>query len=83
MQAGIPVAHSDFEYHINFNQMTNGVKPTQRQIEGCRHERRKKHIKDGVWVPQRFNMANVWTKKHTILFALAFLFSALVGALIP
>ena len=63
--------------------MTNGVKPTQRQIEGCRHERRKKHIKEGVWVPQRFVMANVWTKQHTITAIIVFSISILIGALIP
>ena len=63
--------------------MTNGIKPTQRQIEGCRRERRKKHIKDGVWVPQRFVMANVWTKQHTIVAIIVFLISTLIGALIP
>ena len=63
--------------------MTQGVKPTQRQIEGCRHERRKKHIKDGVWVPQRFVMANVWTKQHTITAIIVFAISVLIGALIP
>ena len=63
--------------------MTHGVKPTQRQIEGCRHERRKKHIKEGVWVPQRFVMANVWTKQHTITAIIVFAISVLIGALIP
>ena len=63
--------------------MTNGVKPTQRQIEGCRRERRKKHIQEGVWVPQRFHMSNVWTLNHTILFGIVFLISVLIGTLIP
>ena len=63
--------------------MTNGVKPSQKQIEGCRRERRKKHIKEGVWVPQRFNMSNVWTTKHTIVFGIVFLISIIIGALIP
>ena len=55
--------------------MTNGVKSTQKQIEGNRRERRKKHIKDGVWVPTRFNGSWKMTLKDLWPFILAFITS--------
>ena len=63
--------------------MTNGIKPTQKQIEGNRRERRTKHIKHGVWVPQRFNGAWKMTWKDLWPFIAAFAVSILLALLTP
>ena len=63
--------------------MTNGIKPTQKQIEGNRRERRKKHINDGVWVPQRFNGAWKMTWKDLWPFIASFVIAIIITILIP
>ena len=59
--------------------MTQGVKPSQKQIEGCRRERRKQHIKNGEWVPQKFNGSWMMTWKDLWPFIAAFII-AIVGS---
>lgn len=62
--------------------MTQGVKPGQHQIEGCRYERRKRNIANGIWVPTRFRMANVWGLRETISYGVIFLIGAIITTLI-
>ena len=63
--------------------MTNGVKVTQKQIEGCRRERRKQNVEAGRWVPQRFNASWKMTWKDLWPFVLAFGISIILTLLIP
>ena len=63
--------------------MTQGVKSTQKQIEGCRRERRKQHVEAGRWVPQRFNGAWKMTWKDLWPFVAAFVIAIVITLLIP
>lgn len=62
--------------------MTKGsVEIDQHQIEGCRYERRKRNIRNGVWVPTRFRMANVWSTKDTIAYGVIFVVAGIITSM--
>lgn len=62
--------------------MTQGVKVTQKQIEGCRRERRKQNVEAGRWVPQRFNGAWKMTWGDLWPFIAAFVIAIIITLLI-
>ena len=69
--------------------MTRGVKISQSQIEGKRHQtsrirrlRRREDITNGLWVPTPFRMTNLGWKAF-IPFMIAFVLASIIGAIIP